>query len=247
MNPSLGCASDYKIKKLEDYIDYKLTTGTFIPYIFLTETWLKPWATDSQVEISGYNCYRSDRTTRNRGGVALYIHQNYPVTNILRYDDNYNQFIACRIISCHFILVCLYRPPDCSSELFNKALASLKHYLDSIPDIFSFSIFIMGDFNFPKISWRESTSETVSGRSLLSFINNYFLTQHVSLPTRKDNILDLVITNTSNSIANISTEESGMSDHLQINIVLRPSVLPKMQSERTIESTIEKPAAGFKT
>ena len=41
-----------------------------IPFIALTETWLKPYIHDSQVNIEGYLVSRSDRGTRKRVGTV---------------------------------------------------------------------------------------------------------------------------------------------------------------------------------
>ena len=50
---------------------------------------------------------------------------------------------------------------------------------------------VMGDFNFPGIKW---VSDEASGneKKFLECIQDSFFTQHILLPTRGDNILDLL-------------------------------------------------------
>ena len=213
MDPSLGCASDYKIKKMEDYVYERLSAGIYTPFIFITESWLKPCITKKQAQIFGYNCYRSDRIYRERGGAALYIHKQFPVTNVKIHDDGTNEIVACTIPNIKVIPICLYKPPDSSSESFSEALYFLSSYLDSIEDCISYNILLLGDFNFPEISWKDKKAPTESGKNLLRLLEKYFLSQMVSEPTRENSILDLVITNNSNLIAHISIENSGISDH----------------------------------
>ena len=59
----------------------------------------------------------------------------------------------------------------------------------------------MGDFNFPIIEWPSkkvcggTTSEQEQANHLLGFAENNFLEQIVEEPTRKNNIMDLVLMN----------------------------------------------------
>ena len=78
-------------------------------------------------------------------------------------------------------------------------------------------IYLAGDFNFPDLDWTtdsilpNSNHPSVS-RQFLDIINNHNLEQKVLKPTRKDNILDLLLTNTPGSINRIETLP-GISDH----------------------------------
>ena len=58
-------------------------------------------------------------------------------------------------------------------------------------------IVLLGDFNLPTINWTVPSAPTSSSSIdvyfLDSILHNYSLNQHVTKPTRKDNILDLVL------------------------------------------------------
>ena len=51
---------------------------------------------------------------------------------------------------------------------------------------------IMGDFNHADIRWN-SLDSCDDGKAILMLVQDCFLTQHVSEPTRVDNILDLIL------------------------------------------------------
>ena len=51
---------------------------------------------------------------------------------------------------------------------------------------------VMGDFNLPGIKW-ESNEASGNEEKFLECIQDSFFTQHVLLPTKGDNILDLVM------------------------------------------------------
>ena len=51
---------------------------------------------------------------------------------------------------------------------------------------------IMGDFNHANIRWNYLDSFD-DGMAFLMLVQDIFLTQHVSEPTRGDNILDLIL------------------------------------------------------
>ena len=52
----------------------------------------------------------------------------------------------------------------------------------------------MGDFNYKGINWLTSQASETTAQQFLDCLEDSFLTQHVTEPTREDSILDLVIT-----------------------------------------------------
>lgn len=58
---------------------------------------------------------------------------------------------------------------------------------------------IGGDFNFPALNWGQQGYQTsqLSGppREMMNIVQTFHLTQMVTQPTRKSNILDLFLTN----------------------------------------------------
>jgi hypothetical protein len=71
----------------------------------------------------------------------------------------------------------------------------------------------MGDFNYPNIDWEKLDGDTNS-LEFLNLVQDCFLVQHVNVPTRGDNILDLVFTSEDNMVENIEVREHfSSSDH----------------------------------
>ena len=66
------------------------------PFIAITESWLKSYITDAQVEISGYQVLRSDRPNRVGGGCILYVHNDLVVTESDNYEDMSNNLVRDR-------------------------------------------------------------------------------------------------------------------------------------------------------
>ena len=65
----------------------------------------------------------------------------------------------------------------------------------------------MGDFNYPNINWNFVTGQGKSEEEFLDVINDLFLTQYVSQPTRGQSILDLVMCNDPDRICSVGVME----------------------------------------
>lgn len=81
-----------------------------------------------------------------------------------------------------FVICCCYRPPNADHswlEKFNLFMAQLSSRYNNT--------LICGDFNFPKLRWNSPTA--ISGADEVMFteqLNDFFLTQVNTLPTRGD-------------------------------------------------------------
>ena len=98
-----------------------------------------------------------------------------------------------------------YRPPNSDSHPIEQLRLSITNLLNQSNT--SPYILLMGDFNFPGITWSSGhgrISTPTYGSSLnnlfLDIINNTSLEQFVHLPTHQDNILDLVFFLTRKSV-----------------------------------------------
>lgn len=97
------------------------------------------------------------------------------------------------------------------------------------------NIIVSGDFNAPDIIWgTEYSSQSPASDRLLEIIDDHDLSQHVKKPIRRvrntQNILDLIFSNNSNIIENISVVP-GISDH---DIVIHcEHFLPKKEKCQT--------------
>ena len=95
MNPSATSDTKWKIADLRSLVTAELSKNHCLPFIAVTETWLKGYIKDAQLNILNYVVSQSDRNQRIGGCVILYSHENVPVTNCTTYDDGICQVLFC--------------------------------------------------------------------------------------------------------------------------------------------------------
>src|SRR5437870_2208406 len=80
------------------------------------------------------------------------------------------------------------------------------------------SICIVGDFNLPLMDWDNNLSPNHDVYTeFLSYFTNNSLLQLVKFPTRENNLLDIILSDHSQQISNISSfAPIGTSDHLTL-------------------------------
>ena len=132
-------------------------------------------------------------------------------------------------------ICCCYRQPNAEQSWIEK----FNLYITQLSPRYS-NILICGDFNFPKIRWKSPTV-TSSGTDEIQFIDqldDFYLTQLNTLPTRGSNVLDLVITNIPNQVGNISkldrTESGLFTEHDTIVFNLKTSIKEAPKLNRTV-------------
>jgi len=173
----------------------------------VTETWANSSIFDSELMIKGYDVFRKDRPVdREGGGVLLYAKSNLHAVEFVP-DSNFPEQIWCQIQSHKqdkfYIGVC-YRTPSPSifqinihsalRELISKTATSGKHFM------------LMGDFNYAFSRWPplpDIDGLDCHAKEFCSCLDDNFLYQHVVFPTRKDNILDLIVTDEPDMITDI--------------------------------------------
>ena len=228
MNPSAGSTCKWKLTHLQEIIT---SQPEFIPFISITETALKPYILDAQVNIPDYNVFRADRRVRNQGGALLYIHQDLPATDTNTFDDTTCSSVICTVDSMSAIIVSAYRPPSAPFSSFRSLMSFIQSYIDSASsEKHSYDIIITGDFNFPNIDWGTITAHDVmcrdsnrSAQHLISFMNSNLMSQYVNVPTRLNNILDLVISNSDKVAHHVTSHPTLMSDHNLVKIMMPQS------------------------
>lgn len=231
-------------------------------FIGLTETWLHNH-TDAELHISGYKIFRTDSTRRKTsqhgrysGGVAMYVRNDLAATfkPVLNYSDNAIQIIVIYSEHENLALATIYHQPDdhqnnrSTSENYSQAINELHQVLNISP---SPDIFIMGDFNLPHTNWPDCTPNQNSSRGekeMITITNNLLLelslTQIIRKPTHiAGNILDLVFTNNTNIIHDISFIHTlrSISHHcfLDISTSYVPSHIPQQTIPRVFSSPFD--------
>ena len=198
--------------------------------IVLTETWTNLSITNEYLQIPGYTIVaRSDRNDTNAGrggGILVWTKSNmiaFQKANSLGFNQLCEVQVEVRQGN-PLSIYAIYRSPnsvEANDEKLINFLSTVRH-----PSI------IVGDFNFPGISWETSTSNS-EGQSFLEAVQENFLIQHIDFPTQKSgNILDLVLTTSENMMLGARDEgKLGNSDHSIIRIEIQMEVSNKTEQK----------------
>ena len=234
MVPNIHSKSFWKLNYLiEEHLN---NNEERVAIIATTETWLKTYHSNAQIMIPNYQIVRADRNNRERGGALLYVHEDFTITNQQTFDNSVCELAVCTMKPANVIVASVYRPPDASDEEFKGMMQTLQNYIDSELQNIQLEIIVMGDFNLPCVNWCKLSVEkgynknsSDCAKTLFSFMNQNFLSQYVNVCTRKNNILDLCLTNTERLIQNVTSEPTSLSDHNLVSIKTNYSLdaLPK--------------------
>ena len=166
--------------------------------IALTETWLKPYVSDSELRhgFDSHVWFRHDRGgDAAGGGVACALRASLLPTR--RPELEAGEVLVIDLMACSPVVTVItaYRPPD-----DDAAVTSIVNIMNTVCAT-ERSVLMVGDFNLPEIDWCRPDDRPVllrrSGRAV-TFVDTAAqcgLRQHVRHPTRGDNVLDLVLTN----------------------------------------------------
>ena len=82
MNPDITSKNLWKV----DHLSYLLNhSDDLVPFVFITETWCKPYMSKSQLQIENYTCHRADRRLRRKGGALIYVHEAFDISSSLKF------------------------------------------------------------------------------------------------------------------------------------------------------------------
>ena len=179
--------------------------------ICVTETWLNNTVFNNEILPTSYTIYRKDRVNRG-GGVLVAIHNSIP--SQLCHTSNSIEMISVHLnIRPKLLLICLYIPPNCTSEYQQETLHAISNIQDDVSTI------ILGDFNTPDINWLTLCAGSPFSRNLCNTLHHLNYLQLVNTPTHQaGNILDLILTNAPHRISNIvvGTDSTLNSDHFLV-------------------------------
>ena len=175
MIPDIHSKSFWKLKYLVEEFLNKINKR--IPFLALTETWLKSHIKDAQIAIPQYQIVRADREGRERGGALLYIHEDFTIIDEQIFDNNTCEMAVCTLKPSNIIVASIYRPPDATDEKFSEMMHCLQEYINQATSTQHLDTIIMGDFNLPCISWEDITIQkghskvtTDCAKTLLTFM-----------------------------------------------------------------------------
>ncbi len=190
--------------------------------IAVTETWLNETITDSMLlSCPGsfvrfpYSVFRCDRGGRDGGGACVFVHNSVIATSVPLPDEFSDlEVIAVDLKSQNqsdLRFVSVYRPPNQTPEHARMLASCLSHLCNIVTPVS-----VVGDFNIPSVNWKSLScnQDGISDTLLDCFLMNNMY-QYVMEPTRGRNILDLVLSNTVDSVLNIEVlgETFLNSDH----------------------------------
>ena len=170
--------------------------------ISLSETHLSPDVSDNEVKLDGYQFFRKDRN-RHGGGVGCFVINDLPVKIIKTLGNDQMESLWLQIFTGtqlktkykYFIVGTVYRPPNQTKSENESFLDYLSDCFEIIRSDFGCPFLLLGDFNDPCTRWCDSHERSELGQDLFNLISSYSLSQLINEPTRHDNLLDLIITN----------------------------------------------------
>ena len=219
-----------------------------LDFIAINKTWLNDDFPNYAISahLSNYSIYRSDRVNRRAGGALILTSPLLHVESLPNINVTNIESVWCKLINlinvteCPLIIACVYHSPSCSfSDLESwPNIVRLSFFSTRLPP----KLIIVRDFNLPIYDWNipSYTSLEQNHVLFLNFLNDYGLVQLNLQPTRESNILDLLITNTPDRIADLTTDvHFSTSDHNSLLFsvtIFRPSHVPNpfIQSDMNI-------------
>ena len=198
--------------------------------VAVTETWLTPQIFDSEVShnFPGYSLFRSDRESRQGGGVALFVREDLTGDVLYSHDNGVCGLLVVMIHQLNTAVAVMYRPPNTRLKEFLDILEKLDSCLASLPSPTP-TVAVMGDLNFPRhcIAWSRCSEssdlvplvanhregETAEGKQdrlqaarFCDIAMRHCLIQQVDKPTHGSEILDLILTNNHELVSTVSVE-----------------------------------------
>lgn len=174
-------------------------------------------------DLPNFNIFRHDRKNARGGGVLIATKKELSCSLISTPSQLESLWVMCRAPPEAIILGVCYRPPRTDPDFARELNEILSQITNKHPNA---HIHLYGDFNFPSINWLNEASPTSGNTEAREFVNvclNFNLIQKITEPTRitseSSNILDLVLTNSPESLKSIAYLRE-ISDHKVIHTTL---------------------------
>ena len=178
----------------------------------------------AEYNLEGYEIIHKNLEKSSRGrGMLIYIQQSLKYTSV-NIDIDFEEYLCIEIKlsgNDKLLFSSIYRSPS-STQLENQKLCELLRKICNM----KYSHYItVGDYNLPKIDWRNCTTPAGPGDVHFEFIETLrdcFWEQHVTEPTRgrsdsSPSLIDLVISNEEGMVGDINIlQPLGKSDHSTI-------------------------------
>ena len=222
--------------------------------ILMNETWLKRSILSNEIFPDSYKVFRTDRSTKthpydpnrpkkfrkNGGGVLIACRSDLDITSCKFSKIN----VQAEVLSVTFKTKCgktfclstFYRVGTLGSENFDEFH---KHITSLATSRKLGKHILIGDFNFPEVSWPDATTSCeLHGKFIDFLISDLGHTQLIGTPTHKSgHILDLFFTNVPSLIKNLKVLDRNafcLSDHQAISFDIEIEVKYKTYPKRKV-------------
>ena len=212
----------------------RVVTGAGFDALAVSETFISPSTPKSIYQIPGYNYFNKSRDQKCRGGVGIYVNENFPA-KIIKLPVEFVQpemlFIEITVGMVKFAMGVVYKSPLIPYSVF----AAIHENIAAVSSKYEHFV-IMGDFNINHLQ-----PESSSCRFFTNYVTEPFaLTQVVSEPTRitagTSTLIDLMLTsNPENVKAHGVVDTPGISDHCMVFMAYslkKPKFKAKMVTRR---------------
>ncbi len=176
--------------------------------IAVTETWLS----EDIVHFYTYGNYQQFSHCRRGGGgggVLMFFDPSFSVLQLAAppLTPDSCQLLPIVDVSSGHCWILVYRPPRTCAEDTRQLFASIEELLSNHRNVT-----ILGDFNLPDINWSVAdtsglpVAHTAIGGEFLELCAAHDMNNLVTMPTRGDNTLDLLITNDAKKFCDVSVQ-----------------------------------------
>lgn len=163
--------------------------------IGISESHLSNDITDDSVHLPHYNSFRRDRN-RHGGGVMIYVHDKFSAVRRLDLETQTTELLWIEVkLRAHALLIgTCYRPPNQSAQQASDFIDSLNNSLSTLCYSPNQTVILFGDFNDRCTAWESDHRDSELGLRLFNLVKSLNLFQLITQPTRNNNLLDLLIT-----------------------------------------------------
>ncbi len=195
-----------------------------------TESWANSTHIVSELSLPGYEIFQKNRTNKKGGGVICYVKSMLATIKTDKQDaENYDSvYVEITHNNKKLILATMYRPPKLQAADDTAPYNEIQSLIQGKNAI------IIGDFNCANVDWRLLIGDQ-EDRRLINMVEDSFLKQVVTQPTRENNILDLVLVSDPDLVRHCEVgEKLGGSDHniIRFNVCVQykldnnPTLIP---------------------
>ena len=212
----------------------KILQDTTIDILGVSETFISQDTPENICKIPGYNLIHVDRDMQCRGGVGIYIHENFAYKKInlpVKLVQPEMVFVEVIVGKIKMAVGVIYKSPLIPYSIY----AAIQENLMSVTSKYDHCI-LMGDMNIDHLK-----PDLPAYKFFTSYVSDPFaFTQIIDEPTRitatSSTLIDLMLTsNPENVKAHGVVDTPGISDHCLIFLaysIKKPKFRPKMVSKR---------------